>query len=134
MQWGGSVRSVQFERIVSRRVSRFVIVVLVMLVLGLSLTPRGVPIPVPSGIGAVFGHFAAYALLAFFTFRAVDRAGALQLAYIIAGCAFLGGIIEIVQPLVGRTRELVDFIADLAGAAIGAGSAAMLLWSAHRAE
>lgn len=36
-------------------------------------------------------------------------------------CAILGGSIELIQPYVGRGRELLDFIADIIGAMIGAG-------------
>jgi len=73
------------------------------------------------------GHFAAYIVLGFFTLRAINLRGVLSLALAIAACTVLGGLIEIIQPLVGRNRELADFLVDLAGAAVGAAIAYCLM-------
>ncbi|WP_372922143.1 hypothetical protein [Roseovarius sp.] len=42
----------------------------------------------------------------------------------LVGAAFIGTMIELVQPLVGREAEVADLMADLLGAALG-------VWSAH---
>jgi len=39
--------------------------------------------------------------------------------WVILATAAYGGAIEIIQPLVGRNRELLDFVSDAAGAVIG---------------
>ena len=50
--------------------------------------------------------------------------------------AAYGGLIEIVQPYFGRSRELADWHADLMGIALGAGLglALRLVWRALRAR
>jgi VanZ family protein len=118
--------SIRIEKIVSRRLSRILMVILALLVLAFSLTPRPA-----SFLGALsaydkLGHFIAYAALGFFAVCAVDRRGLLSFAVTVAGCTAFGGLIEIVQPFVGRKRDLGDFLINLAGAAIGASIAALL--------
>lgn len=112
--------SIWIEKLLSRRVSRILFFVLVVLVLALSLIPR--PESVLGTLSAYdkIGHFIAYVVLGFFAMRAVDRRGPLPFILTIAGCALFGGGIEIVQPFVGRQMELGDFLVDLAGALIGA--------------
>jgi len=119
--------SVLLEKLLSRRMARILIGILGLLVLALSLTPR--PESVMGALSAYdkVGHFIAYIALGFFAMRAVDRRGPLHFSLTIACCTLFGGIIEIIQPLVGRQRELVDFLVDLAGAAIGAAIAALLI-------
>ncbi len=68
------------------------------------------------------GHFAAYAVLAFLVGFALSgwevRAGAVVVTLALA--AALGAAIELVQaPLPYRDAQLVDFIVDVAGAALG---------------
>ncbi len=72
--------SIRIEKLLSRRVSRILIVVLSLLVLALSLTPR--PEPVLGTLSAYdkLGHFIAYVALGFFAMRAVDRRGPLPFA------------------------------------------------------
>ncbi|MFC0280915.1 VanZ family protein [Falsigemmobacter intermedius] len=40
--------------------------------------------------------------------------------------AVYGGLIEVIQPFVGRSMELNDWFADIIGAAIGAGAGAVV--------
>jgi VanZ family protein len=119
--------SVRIEKLLSRRASRILIVVLSLAVLSLSLIPR--PETVLGSLSAYdkLGHFIAYVALGFFAMRAVDRRGLLPFALVIAGCTMFGGIIEIVQPLVGRRMELADFLVDLAGSMVGAALAILLM-------
>ena len=85
-----------------------------------TLTP-GTPSAGPSGTDKV-QHFAGFALLA------------LPLGYarpewgwrIFLGVAAFGGLIELVQPHVGRSAEWADLAADAAGAAVAV--LAMRIW------
>ena len=43
------------------------------------------------------------------------------LCYAVVGMTLLGGLIEIVQPWVGRSGEWLDFVADTLGVVLGAG-------------
>ncbi len=65
-------------------------------------------------------HLAAYGMLAFAGFAAANRRGARAALLVIALCTAYGGLIELIQPLVGRSRELVDLAADFGGASLGA--------------
>ena len=51
--------------------------------------------------------------------------------WVILAAAAYGGAIEIIQPLVGRSREVLDFVSDAAGAVIG-GAAGVALWRLRR--
>jgi VanZ family protein len=124
--------SVLFEKLLSRRVSRILIIILGLLVLALSLTPRPESILGALSVYDKLGHFIAYVALGFFAMRAVDRRGPLPFAVTIASCIFFGGIIEIVQPFVGRKMELADFLVDFAGSLAGAAMAALLSRNARR--
>jgi VanZ family protein len=119
--------SIRIDKILSRRVSRILMVILALLVLAFSLTPRPALLLGRLSVYDKLGHFIAYAALGFFAMCAVDRRGPLSFAVTIAGCTIFGGLIEIVQPFVGRKRDLGDFLINLAGAAIGASIAALLL-------
>ncbi len=68
------------------------------------------------------GHFAAYVLLGFLIGVALTgwevRAGGLLVGLALA--AALGGLVELVQaPLPYRDAQVLDFIVDVAGAAVG---------------
>ncbi|SHK43438.1 hypothetical protein SAMN05444000_12918 [Shimia gijangensis] len=60
-------------------------------------------------------HFIAFAALAFPTALLYAR----SLVWIIPAALLLGGIIELVQPYVGRSREGADWIADAFGIGFG---------------
>jgi VanZ family protein len=83
--------------------------------------------PPPTGSSFPFldklEHLAAFAALGFFTLFALGGQGLRPLVTAILLCVGWGIAIELVQPLVGRSRELADVGADLAGAALGAGAA-----------
>jgi hypothetical protein len=123
--------SVLIEKVISRRMSRIFIVILGLLVLALSLIPR--PESILGALSAYdkLGHFVAYVALGFFATRAVDRMGPVPFVLTITGCTMFGGIIEIVQPLVGRRMELADFLVDLAGSIAGATLTARLMRNAR---
>lgn len=60
-------------------------------------------------------HFLAFATLVFPASLIFPRA----MIYVLPGAVLLGGLIEVVQPSVGRHGEFVDFAADLGGVGIG---------------
>jgi len=74
-------------------------------------------VPVPAGIGGSdkLHHLLAFAALAL-PVATVRPRWSLALALILAA---YGGLIELVQPYVGRSRELADWTADLKGIAAG---------------
>jgi VanZ family protein len=104
----------------SRQASVFSLVIVLLGVLGLSLNPR--PEAVLGSLSRYdkAEHFAAYVVLSFFVMRSIDRRNAIHLLLAIAACGALGGLIEVIQPFVGRRKELLDFLMDLGGAAVGA--------------
>lgn len=118
----------------SRQASVVFLAIVLLAVLGLSLSPRPEVVLGRLSLYDKAGHFAAYLVLGFLAFRAIDRRGALPLIIVIASCAALGGLIEIVQPFVGRRMELGDFLVDLGGAAIGAVVAAAVSWTVRGTE
>jgi VanZ family protein len=91
--------------------------------LTLSLWPKPPEIP-GFRISDKIGHFVAYVILGACALAAAERKGVPELLIVTVACSLLGGILELVQPLVGRSRELADFMVDLAGSALGAGIAA----------
>jgi len=104
----------------SRQASVVLLAVALLVVLVLSLYPRPRELLGPLSLYDTAGHFAAYLVLGFLTLRAVGRPGVGSFVIAIASCATFGGLIEVVQPLTGRRRDLGDFLVDLAGTAIGA--------------
>ncbi len=89
-------------------------------ILGLSLYPRPEDVLGPLTLWDKADHFAAYAALAFLGGAVVARQSLPRLAVIVIACVAFGGLVEMVQPLVGRQRDLVDFLANLAGCVLGA--------------
>lgn len=74
-------------------------------------------VPVPAGIGGSdkTHHLLGFAALAL-PVASVRPRWSLGLALLLAA---YGGAIELVQPLVGRSRELADWTADLKGIGLG---------------
>lgn len=81
------------------------------------LPPRHVP-PVP--VNDKIEHFVGFAILAIVLSLAMSRASTPRtLAIILAICLIYGAIDEWTQPLIGRTCELNDWLADAGGAIVG---------------
>jgi VanZ family protein len=120
--------------ICSRQASRVFLAVVLLAVIGLSLNPRPEAILGRLSLYDKAGHFAAYVVLSFFAMRSIGRRGALPLVLAVAACTALGGLIELIQPLVGRTMELGDFLVDLGGSAIGAVIAAAIAVALSRVQ
>jgi VanZ family protein len=119
--------SIVIEKLLSRQVSRILIVLLSLLVFILSLIPKPALVLGTFSAYDKIGHGIAYIVLGFFAMIAVDCRGPLPFVLVVTGCTIFGGIIEIVQPLVGRRMELADFLVDLAGSVIGAALAVLLM-------
>lgn len=88
-----------------------------------------------AGLDALI-HFAAWAVLAFLTAGACGKSlppiGAAALAAVAA--VSFGALVEVVQPLTGRTGRLLDFAADALGSTVGAAAAAIVAWTGERAD
>jgi len=68
------------------------------------------------------GHLAAYGVLSFLLARALGahRSGASVAVAAAAWASAYGGVLEVVQPMVGRTADFLDLAASLLGAALAA--------------
>jgi VanZ family protein len=86
----------------------------------LSLTSRPVELYHADNFDKV-QHGFAYAVLAVFTFLALDAWGLGQFKspVVFLFCSFIGGGLEILQFYSGRMMDLNDFIADTVGAITG---------------
>ena len=78
------------------------------------LWPINQPPPAPDGSDKVV-HLIAFATLAF----PLARTGRFGLIPVFVGASAFGGVIEIVQPSFGRSADMQDWIADIAGVALG---------------
>ena len=68
-----------------------------------------------------FAHGLAYLALGFMLFASQLPGPRARLVLVaVIGSLVLGGLIELIQPLAGRHRELGDLVADLVGSAAGA--------------
>ena len=103
------------------RIALVLSAVLAVVIAVLTLTP-GDGVPGPSGMDKVY-HFTAFAALVWPVTASRPRTA---LWAVPAAIAF-GIAIEIIQPHVGRHRELGDVVANSLGALAGAG----LGWVAH---
>ena len=78
------------------------------------LWPMHQPPPAPDGSDKVV-HFIAFAALAF----PLARTGRIGLLPVFVGASAFGGLIEIIQPSFGRSADMQDWIADIAGVGLG---------------
>ena len=78
------------------------------------LWPINQPPPSPDVSDKVV-HLIAFAALAF----PLARTGRIGLIPVFAGASVFGGLIEFIQPSFGRSADMQDWIADIAGIAIG---------------
>ena len=70
--------------------------------------------PGPDGSDKVV-HLVAFAALAF----PLARTGRIGLIPVFVGASAFGGLIELIQPSFGRSADMQDWIADIAGVALG---------------
>lgn len=78
------------------------------------LWPIDQPAPVPDGSDKVV-HLIAFTALAF----PLARTGRFGLIPVFVGASTFGGLIELIQPSFGRSADMQDWIADIAGVALG---------------
>ena len=78
------------------------------------LWPLEAPPPAPEGSDKLV-HLIAFAALAF----PLARTGRFGLIPVFVGASAFGGVIEVVQPSFGRSADMQDWIADIAGVGLG---------------
>lgn len=89
--------------------------ILALVILVLSLSPQSATLGEPHQ--DALHHFLAYGTL---TGAAIfRRQGVAGIILMLAIITLYGGVIEIIQPMVGRVGELRDFAANLAGVTLG---------------
>ena len=76
--------------------------------------PINQPPPAPDGTDKIV-HIIAFAALAF----PLARTGRIGLIPVFVGASAFGGLIEIIQPSFGHSADMQDWIADIAGVALG---------------
>jgi len=97
------------------------VVVVAAAILYLSVIRRplgGVELPLHAD---KFGHLAAYGVLSFLLARALGSRRSSVAVAAAAWAAAYGGVLEVVQPLVGRTADFLDLAASVVGAVLAAG-------------
>ncbi|GAB4270003.1 MAG: hypothetical protein Kow0013_21960 [Pararhodobacter sp.] len=94
---------------------------LALVIASLTLTPLPGGISVPGGIDKVY-HFVAFTALIFPLILTDSR----RWFWAVPAAILYGGAIELIQPTVGRTAELLDFGADITGVLAGAALAEIL--------
>ena len=95
------------------------VVAFAVVVLAASLVPLPDGNSGPAGIDKL-AHFAGYAAIAFAAGMAPEKTTDRALVAVVLAVAGFGAGIEVVQPTVGRTASLLDSVANLAGATVGA--------------
>ena len=78
------------------------------------LWPLETPPPAPEGSDKLV-HLVAFAALAF----PLARTGRIGLIPVFVGASAFGGFIEVIQPSFGRSADMQDWIADIAGVGLG---------------
>ena len=78
------------------------------------LWPINQPPSAPDGTDKIV-HLIAFAALAF----PLARTGRIGLIPVFVGASAFGGLIEVIQPSFGRSADMQDWIADIAGVGLG---------------
>ena len=78
------------------------------------LWPINQPPPGPDGSDKMV-HLIAFAALAF----PLARTGRIGLIPVFIGAGAFGGLIELIQPSFGRSADMQDWLADIAGVGLG---------------
>ena len=78
------------------------------------LWPINQPPPAQDGSDKVL-HLIAFAVLAF----PLAHTGRFGLIPVLVGASAYGGLIEVIQPSFGRSADIQDWIADIAGVGLG---------------
>jgi len=78
------------------------------------LWPINQPPPAPDGTDKLV-HLIAFAALAF----PLARTRRFGLIAVFVGASVFGGLIEVLQPYFGRSADMQDWIADIAGVGLG---------------
>ena len=78
------------------------------------LWPINQPPRAPDGMDKLV-HLIAFAALAF----PLARTGRIGLVPVFVGASVFGGLIEVLQPSFGRSADMQDWTADIAGVALG---------------
>ncbi len=96
-----------------------VLVLIAVLVLSFLPSDSADPMRVFSWNSVDLSHVVAYASLAGAALLSVPKLTLWQGIGIVVTISLLGGVIELLQPLVGRTTSVVDFAENEVGVAIG---------------
>jgi len=111
-----------------RRVKIFVWLCTLIGVVTMSLLPESSPVieNIPP-VWADLAHVPAYALLTFLTVFVTEtrvRVSPAILVVIVMMLSLFGGVIEILQPITGRTADIMDALRNM----VGSGFAAWVYW------
>ncbi len=108
-----------------RRISTVLWVCVNAVILVLSLIPMGQVVQHVS-FNDKIAHGIAYAVLGFVTYGFIvyhelfqSRSVFFLISSALFYCWFVGGGIELIQPFVGRSRDVFDFLFDILGSSVG---------------
>ena len=102
-------------------------VIAILFAAGIIIASFSPPPEIDAGRGTdKFLHIAAYGTLSLFAL--LQRRTCISAIIVMVVIVILSGVVELFQPFVGREREAADFLANAAGASIGAFGA----WRFHR--
>ena len=88
--------------------------ILLLILTAVLLWPLDQPYPGPEW-GDKLAHLIAFAALVF----PLARTGRFSLLSVLFGSITFGGIIELLQPNFNRNADIIDWLADIAGALLG---------------
>lgn len=120
----------------SKKITEFLLLLLLTsAIMFLSLSPSSAVAPAVRMVGGdKIAHFLAYSALGFWTFFSLgDVWSALRSRYLrryvisVVYCVVIGTVLELVQPMFGRTTSVWDFTANTAGALFGTLAALLII-------